>query len=153
MDKRGIAPLIATVLLIVLAIGLGVVVMNFGRAQIENSARCSVNIGFGLLSLNNQPQVCLDKADNQIYFVVENGGNIEIEGIRLRAIGSEAVLVTDLNDRLEKLGTLMKYTNYEYSQYGDVSQFKLTPLVSLYGQKEYCNEQSIIIENVRECVE
>ena len=152
MNKRGIAPLVATIFLIVLAVGLGVMVMNFGRAQIEDSARCSVNIGFNLLSLNDQLQLCLDKADNQIYFVVENGANIEIEGMRLRAIGSSEVLVVDINDHLEKLGTLMKYTEYEYNRYGDINQFKLTPLVSLYGQKEFCNEQSIIVENVRECV-
>ncbi|MCK4588904.1 MAG: hypothetical protein KAT77_00545 [Nanoarchaeota archaeon] len=152
MDKRGIAPLVATIFLIVLAVALGVVVMNFGRAQIEEAAQCPVSIGLNFVELNNQKQICQDKAGNQIYFIIENGNNIEIESIRIRAIGSNAVLVTDVHDKIEKLGTLLKYIDFEYSKYGDVKQIKLTPKVSLYGQEEFCEEQSIVLENVRECV-
>ncbi|MBW2963238.1 hypothetical protein KY306_00480 [Candidatus Woesearchaeota archaeon] len=151
MNKRGIAPLIATILLIVLAVGLGVLVMNFGRAQIEETARCSVNIGLKFVELNTQKQVCLDKNQNQIYFIVENGNNIEINSMNLRVIGSEEILVTDINNKIEKLGTLMKYIDYENERYGSIKQLKLTPKVSLYGQEEYCDEQSITVENVREC--
>lgn len=143
--------MLATVFLIILAVGLGVVVMNFGRAQIEDSAKCSVNIGLKLVELNSQKQVCLDKANNQIYFIVENGPNIDIEMSRLRVIGSEAVLVKDIRERIEKLGTLMQYVDYNYTKYGEALQFKLTPRVSLYDQNEYCEEQSVVVENVREC--
>ena len=151
MNKRGIAPLVATIFLIVLAVGLGVVVMNFGRAQIEETARCSVNIGLRFVELNAQKQVCFDKAQNQIYFIVENGGNIEVDSMSVRVIGSEEILVTDVNDKIEKFGTLMKYLDYDDERYGTIKQLKLTPKVSLYGQEEYCDEQSIIVENVREC--
>ena len=116
MNKRGIAPLIATILLIVLAVGLGIVVMNFGRAQIEETSRCAVNIGLKVVELNNQKQVCLDKAGNEIYFIVENGPSIEVESMRLRVIGSEAILLVDVPDRIEKLGTLMKYIHYNYTK-------------------------------------
>ena len=152
MNKRGVAPLVATIFLIILAVALGVVVMNFGRAQIEEAAQCPVNIGLKFVELNNQKQICQDKTNNQIYFIVENGKNIEIESMRIRAIGSNAILVTDVSDRVERLGTLLKYLDFEYSKYGDLKQVKLTPKVSLYGQEEFCEEQSIVLENVRECV-
>lgn len=37
MDKKGISPLTSTILLLVLSILIGVVVMNWGRAYIEQS--------------------------------------------------------------------------------------------------------------------
>lgn len=142
----------ATIFLIILAVALGVVVMNFGRAQIEDAAQCPVNIGLKFVELNKQKQICQDKVNNQIYFIVENGDNIAIESMRVRAIGTNAVLVTDVHEKIERLGTLLKYIDFKYSDYGDAKQIKLTPKVSLYGQEEFCEEQSIVLENVRECV-
>lgn len=144
--------MVATVLLIVVAVGLGVLVMNFGRAQIEDAARCSVNINLKFVELNGEEQICIDKENNQIYFILENGGSIELSGARLRVIGADAILVTDFSDMIEKYGTLMKYIPYDYAKYGEARQFKLTPRIDLYGQEEFCDEQSLIVENVRECV-
>ena len=152
MNKRGIAPLLATVLLIVLAVGLGVVVMNFGRAQIETSARCAVNVGLEIVELNLEQQLCFDKFENNIFFIAENGPNVDLTGLRMRVIGEEAVLVRDLEgSAIAKAGTLLKNVNYDYATYGDAKQFKLTPKVRLYNEEVICSEQSVVVENVREC--
>ena len=152
MNKRGIAPLLATILLIVLAVGLGVVVMNFGRAQIETSAKCPVNIGLKVVDLNQEQQLCFDKYQNQIYFIVENGPNIPLTGLRMRVIGTEAIFVRDLdNSAMEKAGSLLKYVPFGYQTYGEIKQVKLTPKVRLYDEEIICSEQSVVVENVRDC--
>ncbi|MFC1800902.1 hypothetical protein ACFLZB_00345 [Nanoarchaeota archaeon] len=152
MNKRGIGPLLATILLIVLAVAVGVVVMNFGRAQIESSAKCAVDIGLTIVELNQEEQLCYEKLNNQIYFIAENGPNVPLTGLRLRVIGSEAIFVRDLEGSdVEKAGTTMQYVDYDYTTYGDIKQFKLTPKVRLYDEEIICSEQSIEMENVREC--
>nr|MBT4247346.1 hypothetical protein [Candidatus Woesearchaeota archaeon] len=62
MDKRGIAPLIATMLLISFAVSLGMVVMNFGRAQVELQAQCAIDVNLKISEIAGAKEVCLDPA-------------------------------------------------------------------------------------------
>lgn len=151
-SKKGIAPLVATVLLIVLAAGLGVVVLNFGRAQIEIAAQCAVNIGMKFVVLNNKPQVCFEREKSQVFFIVENGPQIPVEGILLRVIGQKEVLNQDVPDsEIEKVGTILKYIPYNLNEFGEVRQIRLTPKITLYDQEITCTEQSVELEEVRDC--
>jgi hypothetical protein len=151
-SKRGLSPLIATGLLIVLAIGLGIIVMNFGRAQIEVAAQCAVDIGLQFTELNAKQQVCLDRVKGQLFFIVENGQQIQVESMHLRAIGEEDVLSQTVDEsKIEKLGTILKYVPYDIEELGTVRQIRLTPTISLYNEEITCSEQALIVENVRDC--
>ena len=151
-SKRGLSPLLATAMLIVVAIGLGVIVMNFGRAQIEIAAQCAVDIGLKLTELNGQQQICLDRQQNQFFFIVENGQQIQVEKLHLRAIGEKEVLSQDIEySKIEKLGTILKYIPYDVAQFGEVRQLRLIPTVTLYGEEITCPEQAIVSEVVRDC--
>lgn len=152
MNKKGVSPLIATFMLIILAIGLGVVVMNFGRAQIEIAAQCAVNIGLQVVQLNDKPQVCFDRAKSQLFFIVENGRQIPVESIKLRVIGQKEVLNQEIPESsMERLGTLLKYVPYDLVAYGEIRQVRFTPEVNLYDEKILCSEQAIAVEDIREC--
>ncbi|HLC19679.1 MAG TPA: hypothetical protein VJK72_02090 [Candidatus Nanoarchaeia archaeon] len=152
MNKKGVSPLIATFMLIVLAIGLGVVVMNFGRAQIEIAAQCAVDIGLQITQLNDKPQVCFNRAKSELFFIVENGRQIPVESLKLRVIGEKAVLNQDVPESsMDRLGTLLKYIPYDIGTNGDVRQVRFTPEVTLYDEKILCSEQAIIIEDIRDC--
>jgi uncharacterized membrane protein YwzB len=152
LGKRGIAPLLATVLLIVLAVGLGVVVMNFGRAQIEIAAQCSVDIGLDSVELNGKEQVCFDRDNNRLFFIVENGAQIDIESLRLRVIGEQAILAQDVDSSfIAKENSLLKYVGYDTSKYGEARQIRLTPRVTLYDEVITCKEQSVEFEEIRDC--
>ena len=151
-SKRGLSPLLATAGLIVVAIGLGVIVMNFGRAQIEIAAQCAVDIGLEFTQLNDQPQVWLDRDQNQLFFIVENGPQIPVEKMHLRAIGEKEVLSQDIEySKIEKLGTILKYIPYNLAQLGEVRQLRLIPTVMLYGEEITCPEQAVVSEVVRDC--
>lgn len=152
MDKRGISPLLATVMLIALALALGVVVLNFGRAQIEIAAQCAVDIGLKTVVLNDKEQMCFDRGTSQLFFIVENGPQIAVEGLRMRLIGSKAVFVQDLADsRIDKTDALLKYVPYDLGIYGEIRQVRLTPKIKLYEEEIACTEQAVIVESVRDC--
>jgi flagellin-like protein len=70
-SRKGISPLIATVLLIAFAVALGAVVMSWGRGYIENTAtfaeeksaaemRCTMDVELDFAIVNNQKKVCYD---------------------------------------------------------------------------------------------
>lgn len=152
MNKKGVSPLLATFMLIIVAIGLGVVVMNFGRAQIEVAAQCAVNIGLQVVQLNDKPQVCFDRAKSQLFFIVENGRQIPVESIKLRIIGEKQVLNEPVAESsIERLGTLLKNYPYDLAAYGEIRQVRFTPEVTLYDEKIVCTEQAIAVEDIRDC--
>ncbi len=151
-SKRGISPLIATVILITLAAALGVVVLNFGRVKIEVASQCAVDIGLRVVKLNEKDQVCFDREKNQLFFIVENGNQLPVEGVRMRIIGGSAVYSEDVaGSRIEKAEALLKYIPYDASTYGAIKQVKITPRISLYEEEIACPEQAVVLEDIRDC--
>ena len=152
MNKKGIQPLLATGMLIGLAMCLGIVVMNFGRAQVETDNKCESGIGLNWLNLDNKEQVCLNKNVPELYFIAENNHEQDIDGVRLRAIGEKSIFASDLEQSaVKKSDALMKHVPYDLAQYGSVRQLKLTPKVKLYDEEVVCTDQALLAENPRDC--
>ena len=132
MNKKGISPLISTVILIFLAIGIGVVVMNWGRAQLEAGSKCAINTGMNIVKLNNIPQICHSGSGENgfIKFIVENGANTDISAVQLRVIGSKDIFMLEVSgSSIEKGYTLQKVVPYNFDIFGKVKQVKLTPKI------------------------
>lgn len=144
--KKGIAPLIATLLLLSFAIAVGVVVMNLGRAQVELGAQCAIDIG-----LENKG-ICFNQATGQIHFTVENGINVKVEGLLVNIIGSTSATTAELNSiGLLKAGTYSTNVNYDQITAGQIRQLRIAPKVILFDQELICSEQAIIAENIANC--
>ena len=156
MNKRAISPLVSTIILIILAIGIGIIVMNWGRAQLEAGAKCSIETDLKVVELNNLPQVCYSGSGDSgfIKFIVENGANTNIETIQLRVIGSEQIYTTDVEESSIEIGyTLQKIVPYNFNIFGKIRQVKLTPKIIVYPGDPLiiCPEQAITVENIQEC--
>ena len=150
--KKGITPLMATLLLISFAVALGVVIMNFGRAQIESESECSINIGLQISKVGGETQFCLDRTSNQIFLIVENGINIKVEGLTMNIIGTKKATTQELNDaKIEKAGAYLKYVDYNVNEMGEVRQIKIIPKVQMYDKELICQEKAIILEDIRDC--
>ncbi len=152
MDKRGLSPVVATLLLISFAIALGVVIMNFGQAQIEEEAECTLNIGLKFSEVSGEKQVCLDREKNQLFLIVENGINIKIDGLIVNIIGTKRALTHELADaKIEKAGAYLRYVPYNPEEVGKLRQIKIVPLVKMFDEQLICQEKAIVLEEVREC--
>ena len=155
MNKKAISPIIATVILLVIAIGLGVVAMNWGRAYLETSSTCAIDTGMDVVRVNNIPQVCYMTGENgYIRFLVENGPNIDIERLQLRAIGRKQVYTTELeNSTMPMAGSYLGIVPYNSILFGDLRQLKITPEILVYENQPpvICPEQGLIIENIGKC--
>jgi hypothetical protein len=130
--------------------------MNWGRAQLESVAKCSIRTDMEVVELNNVPQVCYSGTgeDGIIKFIVENGANIDIQSLQLRIIGTKEIYTTKLSDSfVEKGYTLQKVVPYNFNIFGKIRQIKLSPYIMVYANEPHivCPEQGVTIENVREC--
>lgn len=150
--KEGVTPLMITLLLLSLAVAVGVVIMNFGRAQIEEKAQCAIDIGLHFVSIGGQEQFCYDTGKKALSFTVENGVNIKVEGLIINVIGGEKAETFELNDaKMSKAGTYVGKVAFDSVAGGQIRQMKITPKVVLYDTEQICGEQALVVESVRNC--
>lgn len=141
-----------TMLLLSLAVAVGVVIMNFGRAQVEENAQCAIDIGLHLASIGGQEQLCYDAAKKALSFTVENGLNIKVDGLIVNVIGTDKAETVEVNDaKMGKAGTYVGKVAFDSAAGGQIRQVKITPKVVLYDEEQICGEQAIVVENVGNC--
>jgi hypothetical protein len=151
MNKKGISPLIATFLLISFAVALGVVIMSFGRAQVELEAQCPISIGLIISNIGGEDQFCYDANTKEIKFTLENGVNIKVEGLVFNVIGTQQAESYEINTPIIKAGTYLGNMKYDSSVSGEIRQVKISPKVNLYDEEQICTDKALVIENVRSC--
>jgi len=158
MNKRGISPLIATILLIAFAIALGLVVMNWGKSYIEEKAEFSAGAtdssGCGLVELSvikvaGRDKICYNPNDNSIEVFFENGADAKITDLQVRVIGGQGIKTLDsvLDKPIEQSVSAQVRFNYP-SGLGDVQQLKMTPVI---GDGVACAKQSVLSEGMIQC--
>ena len=151
MNKKGISPLIATLLLISFAVALGVVIMNFGRAQVELEAECPINIGLIISNIGGEDQFCYDSATKEIRFTLENGVNIKVEGLIFNVIGTQQAESSEITAEIIKAGTYLGNVNYDASKSGEIRQVKISPKINLYDEEQICTDKALVVEKIGSC--
>ncbi|MBI4983370.1 hypothetical protein HZC32_01895 [Candidatus Woesearchaeota archaeon] len=151
-NKKGITPLMATFLLISFAVALGVVIMNFGRAEVEEQAQCPINIGLKFTNIGGEEQLCYNVAEKDLSFTLENGVNIKVDGLVANVIGTQKADSFEINEaRIIKAGSYVGHIVYNSGASGEIRQLKITPKVRLYDTEQICTEQALVVEKVRNC--
>ena len=152
--KKGVSPLIATLLLMAFAIALGTVVMSWGRSYIETNAEfiegsdfsgCS-NVHLRLITVGGETQACYDVKEQNINLLIENGPELAIKNFNLQIIGTEKVLTLEniLKEPLKRTFALKK--QIPYHDIGTPKRIKLIPIIDINNVELYCDESSLIIE-------
>ena len=152
INKKAITPLMITILLISLAVAVGVGIMNLGRAQVEQGAECAINIGLHFAQISAQQQLCYDAAGKKLSFTVENGVNIKVEGLIVNIIGAQKAESFELNEaKIIKAGTYVANIPFDRAVGGPVKQLKITPKVRPADEEIICQEQALVLENIKDC--
>ena len=152
MDKRGVSPIVATILIISLAVGLGVGFMNIGKAYLQKEAQCPIAIGLTAAIINNEQQFCYNQDKKEVEFTVENGVNINVNGLILNIIGTNRADTFELNDaKISKAGAYVGRVPYDSEKDGNIRQIKISPKVVLYDEEQICSEKALLVEKVEDC--
>ena len=147
-NKRGVSPLIATILLIAFAVALGAVVMNIGRNKIMG-----MDAGFAVLDLGGKKQICFyDRAGNSaLELTLKNGDVMEIEDLQVSLIGKNDIVNKDhlLMEPIKKAEVKRVVVTYDAGQVGELRKVVITPNIVRNGEKTLGT--GLEIENLQPC--
>jgi len=155
--KRGVSPLIATVLLISFAVALGAVVMNWGR-NLDISISGDICSGVSIKVRNiNDIQVCYsgDGEDGYINFIIDNNGNRNVDGIGIWVTGKKGTKLLDFNDFSIQAGELLdikdQSVKYDFDTYGSIKTIQFFPKVKKDDSLEICTRDSVKVDKFGIC--
>lgn len=152
LNRKAITPLMITMLLISFAVAVSTGITRFGEAQLEEGAECAIETKLTLSTIGGKEQLCYNAAAKKISFTVENGLNINIDGLLANVIGSEKADTFDLNNaKMTKAGSYVGNLPYNTVVNGQIRQIKLTPKIRTPEGEAICVEQAIIREEVPAC--
>jgi flagellin-like protein len=159
MDKRGVSPLVATILLIALSVALGAAVMSWGEDYIEEKAEfvqgvqetittCDV-VAFSVIRVGGVQQFCQE--DGLIKGLIDNGPDADIQDFHARVVAENGLYVEEsvLQQPLPR-GSATPIS-FEAGEVGLVRQVKITPKIMSGGKETMCSKQALLVENVLPC--
>lgn len=159
MDKRGVSPLIATILLILMSVGMGVAVMSWGEEYIEEKAEfvqgvqetptsCDL-VAMNVIRIGGVDQMCL--LDGKVKGMIDNGYDVNIESIHARILGESGVsVVENVLDKPLPRGSAAQFM-FPSGDVGAITQIKFTPSIRMGGKIVPCPQKTLLVENVRNC--
>ncbi len=161
-SKRGMSPLIATLLLIATAVAIGTSIMSWGitfygeqTTRSKQELLCS-RMELEVNKIGDVQQICYDAQSNKISFTVTNKANIAIDAFIVWIVSkdtSKDIYVSDLNQVLKPGYPLKKEINYDFNVYGAINQVHLIPKIKKLNSEEQmiCSDEKLVLENIRPC--
>lgn len=155
-SKKGVSPLIATILLIAFAVALGSVVMNWGlNLSIGKSADKCSSVSMKIRNINGA-QICYGGFGNNGYvnFIVDNVGSSDINGLSVWITGEKGTRLFDIDDIAVKSGSLFerkgKEVTYDFTAYGNIKSVQFIPKAK--GESlEPCLKNAVKVEKIGIC--
>ena len=140
LKPKGVAPLIAEVILIVtviiIAVILLVVARQFTSQNVEEIkdrtiiTECSTNVDFDIIRLKESEKLCFDDRNNLINITLENKGIRDIKDIKAIIIGANDIYTKESLGVELKKGAIVKASfTYNDETYGTIKQVKLYPSI------------------------
>lgn len=154
ISKKGVSPLIATILLISFAVALGSVVMNWGlNLNLAKSEDKCAPVEIKIRNIGNA-EVCFG-GNGYINFVIDNTGNSDINGLSIWIIGEKGTRLFDMDNILVRKGTLYdkkdKEVTYDFSTYGSIKQVQFIPKIKSQQTTEICPKNAVKADKVGVC--
>ena len=155
-SKKGVSPLIATILLIAFAVALGSVVMNWGLSlSLGKSSDACRNVEIEIRNINGIESCFGGFGQNgYINFIIDNKGP-DISGLAIWIVGDKGTSLFDFDNIMIKKGSLYdkkdKEVSYDFTQFGNIKQVQFIPKVKIEGTTEICPKNSIKVEKIGVC--
>jgi flagellin-like protein len=166
-NKRGISPLIATVLLIAFAVALGAVVMNWGKNYVQKTAvgaqqsgqakqKCT-NTNLDFIVVSGIPKICYSgnlTNTQEIQFTLKNQASHELLGLQVSALVDADILETNMEDDGNYSAKFPLGANKIFvgkinvSSIGELEKVIFTPFIKIDGQKdpEPCTDNTLDVD-------
>lgn len=156
-NKKGITPLNATILLVVISILLGTVVMSimekqFPEINFSNTGEQEVKktcdlVDVKITKFQDQELICL--RENYLDIILENNANIDVDDFQTTIIGEkETQNFNSLKLALSQETSGRIKIPYD-QKIGKIIKIKITPKIE--NNKITCTQKTIEKENIKNC--
>jgi flagellin-like protein len=146
-SKKGVSPLIATVLLIAFAVALGAVVMNWGSEYVRSQAtstgqksdvkiKCAQDVDLSIVDISNTPKLCYNNETSyeRIDFILSNDGNVQVESLKVTVISNVSAVVSGIVNATIPVGdTVFLNVSYDANTNGEPKEFRVLPQIKVAG--------------------
>jgi len=158
-NKRGVSPLIATVLLISFAVALGSVVLNWGK-NLDISKPGDSCSGAAITIRNiGEREVCYSGSGSGAFinFILDNSGSADIAGLGIWIVGDKGTKLLDLDNLEIKSGELLNVEDdrakYDFNTYGKINYIQFIPKVKTGTGTgiDICPKNSVKAEKIGTC--
>ena len=156
-SKKGVSPLIATVLLIAFAVALGSVVMNWGlNLNLGKSTDLCRNVEIKIRNIE-AAEVCFGGfgPNGYINFIIDNTGAIDISGLTIWIVGDKNTRLFDIDNIMLKKSSLYdkkdKEVSYDFTKFGNIKQVQFIPKIMPEQSTEICPKNAIKAEKIGVC--
>lgn len=152
--KKGVSPLIATILLIAFAVALGSVIMNWGL-NLDLSDRCNA-LDFQLRKIVDK-DMCTGGSGESSYFnfILDNKGSVDIQGMSFLVIGDKETTFIDLDGIAVPSRSLFETTDdmvvFNRDTTGRPQEIELTPKILNEGKRERCTKKAVTVQEFSRC--
>ncbi|MBW2966863.1 hypothetical protein KY362_00085 [Candidatus Woesearchaeota archaeon] len=168
-SKKGLSPLIAAVLLIVVVVGIGAVVTGIVRNYVtENKQtitekasdmKCGVEVSINVPTVGDELRICHD-GSTYVAFTLENSGSATIDDLQVKFFGTGGFSANDTAGTDTTLfgadgmdaGETIAF-NTSYSGIGTLEQVRIVPRVKVVGRsdKAYCTDAALTFTDFVTC--
>jgi len=146
--RKGISPLIATVLLIAFAVSIGVMIMNGGK-DIANVGDCS-ETKLEVQMINDKPLFCYDMLNNKVNVMMKNVGSTDIESLKMRVVAADfSTEDVEIPDSAIEVGDI-KTKNIAYTKAGRF-RVEIIPIISSGGKEKICADKYVFVDDISTC--
>lgn len=147
-NRKGLSPLVATVLLIAFAVALGAVVMNWGKQQVEThieEGEACKQVSLNWYLSDGKEQICY--TSSKFSFTIENSEKIEVNDLKLIVIGSQDIYTKqNLRIGLRKSDLKKTEVDYDLAKYGEPQEIRLIPIIDVDEEEIICSASHALIK-------
>ncbi len=158
-NKKGVSPLIATVLLIAFAVALGAIVMSWGKSYITQTQTdvqnkgnlqmtCSEDVGINILSIAGSFDACYTDSNSThgtVKFTLKNSGSKALAGLKVQVITNVSVNETDITKSIEP-GSVYRNNSINYPANQSFKELIINPEIKVGSETKVCANSEITLD-------
>lgn len=148
MGKKGLSPMVSTVIMLVFAIGLGGLVITWGKSNLEVGGKGCASASLGIVSVGGKPLIC--STGKSLQATISNDGSTPIAYIKLSLIGSQETYSVRLSQPISP-GDAAKASFLIPETFGKIQKALFTPVILAEETELACPKFGAAIESIGDC--
>lgn len=150
LNKKGISPLLLTIILIALAVALGAMIMSWGASKASGNKESCDKIELTVQRAFDTDLVCFNADTGKLKIVIKNVGKDPVNTLIYRRINPDMSIRDTPLPSSEMTSGRIYEAEIPY-QPGSKVHIELIPQILIENTPTLCDQKAIIRENVPPC--